>query len=180
MHPTDSDTLFAGRHGQGVYRSEDGGLTWVPLAGGLPSINFSRILVDTAASAPDTVFATMITPNASLEGLYRSVDNGDTWSKLANTPNFPSPQGWYSAFFGVDPANASILYAGGVFPTYAVAGVTKSIDGGRAGMTSPWVSPAVSCILICKPSPSVPMGQFGSPMMAACGKARMAGNLGST
>jgi photosystem II stability/assembly factor-like uncharacterized protein len=132
MHPTDSDTLFAGRHGQGVYRSEDGGLTWVPLAGGLPSINFSRILVDTAASAPDTVFATMITPNASLEGLYRSVDNGDTWSKLANTPNFPSPQGWYSAFFGVDPANASILYAGGVFPTYAVAGVTKSIDGGAS------------------------------------------------
>jgi hypothetical protein len=91
-----------------------------------------NVFVAIAASNPGTVYCAITSPSSGLLGMYKTTNNGDTWAPLTNTPNFPYPQGWYDCCIAVDPANADTVYAGGVFPTYAVAGVIKSTDGGNS------------------------------------------------
>ena len=131
LNPADPQVLFVGRHGDGVYRSTNGGTTWTRLSNGLPSGDVNRVLVALAPSNTSTVYAVIINGAAGLRGFYRSDDGGDTWTQKTATPDFPRPQGWYDAFVGVDPTDENIVYAGGVFPTYAPAGVIKSTDGGN-------------------------------------------------
>lgn len=130
MNPDDPNILYAGRHGDGVYRSTDRGRNWTKLTNGLPTSDVSRVLVAVAPSHPSTVYAAIINNSAGLRGLYRSTNGGDTWTEKTNTPNFPTPQGWYDAFIGVDPTDENTVYCGGVFPSYAVAGVIRSTNGG--------------------------------------------------
>ncbi len=132
VDPINTATVFVGRHSDGVYRSQDSGGTFTKLTNGLANNNISRVLVALAPSDPTTVYTAFISGSAGLRGLFKTVDGGNTWVQQNNTPNFPSPQGWYDAFIGVDPTNADVIYAGGVFPTYAVAGVIKSTDGGAS------------------------------------------------
>ncbi|MFQ5495531.1 MAG: WD40/YVTN/BNR-like repeat-containing protein, partial [Phycisphaerae bacterium] len=131
LNPVDSSVLYVGLHWEGVYRSIDGGNTWVQLTNGIPLTGLSRILVAVAPSNPSTVYTAIVASDQrNLLGLFKSTDAGDTWVLKPDTPNFTSPQGWYDMFLGVDPANENIVYAGGVFPTFAVAGIIKSTDGG--------------------------------------------------
>ncbi len=130
INPGDPQILYVGRHGDGVYRSLDGGLSWTKLAGGLPSSNIARVLVDVSVSNPNVVYTAMTDDSSNLRGLYRSADGGNSWTLKDNTPNFPFPQGWYDFFLGIDPTNENTVYAGGVFPTYTPAGVVKTTDGG--------------------------------------------------
>ncbi len=132
LDPGDPDTIFAGVHGDGVYRSTDAGLNWSRLSSGLPGSDVSRVLVAVAPSDPDTVYAALINNSAGLRGLYVSTNGGDTWSQKSNTPDFPTPQGWYDAFLGVDPSDEDTVYCGGVFPSYAVAGVIRTTNGGNS------------------------------------------------
>lgn len=131
INPLNPATLFAGVHGVGLFRSLDSGTTWTQLTNGLPGAGISRILIAVAPSNPNTVY-TAIIDGSNLNGLFQSTDGGNTWAIKPNTPNFPSPQAWYDAFIGVDPTNENTLYAGGVFPSYAVAGVIKSTDAGNS------------------------------------------------
>lgn len=131
LNPTDPSRVYVGRHGDGVYRSLDGGNSFVKLAGGLPSSGFDRIILALAASNPNVVYTGLMS-GGSLLGLYKTTDGGNVWTHLANTPDFPSPQAWYDACLAVDPADPNTVYAGGVFPSYAVAGVIRSTDGGAS------------------------------------------------
>ncbi len=147
------DTLWLGEHGVGLWRSTNGGATWSPLAGGLPTTGVNRIVLAAAPSAPNVVYTAIIDGSAGLRGVYRSDDGGDTWVVKPNTPNFPSPQGWYDVFLGVDPRDENVVYGGGVFPTYAVAGIIRTTDGGNS-----WVD--ISCSVpgnpgSCLSSPNV-------------------------
>lgn len=130
MDAGDPLRLYLGRHGDGIYRSLDGGSAWTRLSVGLPTSDVQRIVLAAAPSQAGRVFAAIVNGAAGLRGLYRTDDGGDTWSQLSNTPNFPSPQGWYDTFVGVSPTDADEVWAGGVFPSYAVAGVIRSTDGG--------------------------------------------------
>ncbi|MEM1203814.1 MAG: hypothetical protein AAGN66_11345 [Acidobacteriota bacterium] len=129
LDPSNPQTLYLGKHQDGVYKSTNGGSTWTKLAGGLPTNAGGRVIVALAESAPSTLYATLLLGN-NLQGLYKTTDGGTTWTAKPNTPNFPSPQGSYDCFTEVDPTNPDVLYGGGVFPSYAVAGVIKSTDGG--------------------------------------------------
>lgn len=132
VDPTDPQRLYVAKHSDGVYRSLDGGGTLSRLSGGLPSTGARRIVLAMAPSNPQVLYCAIISSSNGLLGMYKTTDGGDAWSLLANTPNFPSPQGWYDCFVGVDPLNPDIVYAGGVFPSYAVAGVIKSTNGGAS------------------------------------------------
>lgn len=150
MKSGDPNTLYLGEHNVGVWRSTNGGTTWSPLTGtGLPASGMSRILLATSPSVPNNVVTALITSGGSLQGLYRSTNSGGAWSQLVNTPNFPSPQGWYDAFIVIDPASDATMYGGGVFPTYAVAGVIKTTDSG-----SSWVD--ITCPGACPGAPGNP------------------------
>jgi photosystem II stability/assembly factor-like uncharacterized protein len=75
MHPTEPDTLIVATYerqrdnfdtntpakswgpGSGLYRTKDGGHTWMKLTSGLPTVELGRIGVDYSHQHPNTVFA---------------------------------------------------------------------------------------------------------------------------
>lgn len=138
IHPFNSNVIYIGTAGGGVWRSRDGGNTWRPL--------FDRQLVlgigEPAAVAidpnnTDIVYAgssqriVLGTGNAgffgqpdSSQGLFKSTDQGDSWIQLGS--GFPAGNnGNALTFVGqdinviiVDPANGNTLYlasSSGVF-----------------------------------------------------------------
>lgn len=66
----------------GVFKSVDGGQTWVQLAGGLPNQIATDVAID--PSDPQVLYAAIgrIFGSAA-NGIYKTSDGGDTWSKLA-------------------------------------------------------------------------------------------------
>ena len=88
-------------HGNGIYKSTDGGQTWTLVTradnGAHPfqQIGFSKILVD--PSNPNIVLAGAVRQNLSqadtpqpFPGIYRSTDAGATWSLVFGTGFIPS------------------------------------------------------------------------------------------
>ncbi len=132
INPTSPSTLYCGRRDVGVFKSVDGGVTWNQLFGGLPATGARRINLDLCRSSPQTVYAGIINSSGGLLGFYGSVDGGANWTRKNNTPNYPAAQGWFNHFVAADPANAAVVYAGGVFPTYAPAGIIRSSNSGGA------------------------------------------------
>jgi hypothetical protein len=93
-------------HGDGVYKSSDGGKTWVHL--GLETTRvISRIRVDPAN--PDLVFvAAQGTPYvpSEMRGVFRSTDGGKTWKKVLFVNDVTGPSD-----LAMDMTNSRILYA---------------------------------------------------------------------
>lgn len=132
LNPNDPSIVYVARHGTGVYKSTDGGASFTQLTNGLPSSGVNRIVMAMADSNPSVLYVAIINGSSGLLGMYKTTDAGASWTQLTNTPNFPSPQGWYDCFVGVDPTDEDAVYAGGVFPTYAVAGVIRTTNGGAS------------------------------------------------
>jgi photosystem II stability/assembly factor-like uncharacterized protein len=125
-------TIFVAIHSYGIFRSTDGGETWTQLTNGLPSVGFRRINMAISPSNPDIIYASFISDDGSLEGMYKTTDGGDSWFLLPNTPNYVGYQGWYDNCVIVDPTDPDIVYAGGVFPYGSdYNGLIKSTDGGN-------------------------------------------------
>lgn len=77
IHPDNADIIYAGTD-QGVYRSEDGGETWVPKnknLGGYGALVISGLAID--PNTPTTIYL-----GTWGYGIYRSTDSGDTWERL--------------------------------------------------------------------------------------------------
>ena len=123
--------------GSGIYRSEDGGLHWTRLAGGLPGgrvgriglavasgsggrIAYAAIAVDASrGGGADTTASAAAAPGGG--GLYRTSDGGAHW-ELVN-----SDASLGSSYFGrltVAPDNANTVFVMG-------RSIQRSRDGGR-------------------------------------------------
>ncbi len=125
QNPVDSSIAYAalgnafGAAENGVYRSNDGGQNWNRLGGGLPDPStVGRIALTIDPSAPGTVYA-LITRSSDflLNGLYRSLDGGNTWTNLRSLPagNFQEAQfanGLFNLLVRVDPKNPAVIYVG--------------------------------------------------------------------
>ncbi len=117
--------LRSGGPGSGLYRSTDGGATWVCLTdpklhNGLPPGPISRVGVAVSPSDPEVVYAFV----PSKEGLlWRSGDGGATWRMVNKSPRI-NLRPFYFSVVRVDPTNANRVYAisGGLF---------VSNDGGK-------------------------------------------------
>lgn len=138
MDPTDPNILFAasyqrrrsaagfvgGGPGSGIWKSEDGGDTWRRLSGGgLPTGTMGRVAIDISRSNPNVVYAQIEVapdrvpqdaepqrPNPEFNGVWRSLDGGNTWEFRANHNIRPM----YFSRIKVDPNNPEVLYTGGV------------------------------------------------------------------
>ncbi len=150
MHPTDPDIIFAGiwtrirnnqestltSFGHKVYRSTDGGDNWQPLANGLPIGNGSRISLSRSLQNPNTFFACFTSPTFQFSGLFKTEDNGDSWTQIADTGtpfinNCMFGFGWYLGRLRVNPFNDNEMFVLGV-------PLVSSLDGGTTwGQAAP-------------------------------------------
>ena len=122
--------------GTGMYNSEDGGITWEH-KGLAETGSISKILID--PNDENTIFASAMGPvfrNDSNRGVYKSIDNGDTWNKVL----------FVSDSTGIidmvnHPSNSNILYAAAwerirrpQFRSYGgeTSGLYRSLDGGES------------------------------------------------
>lgn len=155
MDPTNPAVLFAGTwrvirtpyslesggEGSGLWRSEDGGETWVNItqSKGLPKGTWGIVGVAIAPSNPDKVYALIENEKG---GLYTSADAGKTWT-LTSSDNNIRQRAWYYTKIFVDPKNEQVVYAPNV-------GFMRSRDGGKTfqGIRTPhsdhhdlWIDP---------------------------------------
>ena len=106
--------------GGGLYKSVDGGETWVPLEGrGLP-VAPGRIGIAIAPTLPNRVY-TLI--DAKAGGLYRSDDRGDHWERVSDDARLWG-RGWYFGGVTVDPKNPAVVYV-------CNTAMYRSEDGGK-------------------------------------------------
>ena len=133
--PSDPDVVYAGTGeqnnrqstswGNGVYRSDDGGLTWRHL--GLEETRHTgRVAVH--PDDPDVVWVAALGNlwrGSEARGVYRTTDGGRSWTKVLAGPN-----PWTGAVdLAVDPTDPDVLYAA----TYQRLRRTWGFNGGGPG-----------------------------------------------
>lgn len=107
----------------GLYKSTDGGTTWIKLTKGLPTFEqgLGRIGFCIAPSDPNRLYATVDSQQAG--GIYRSDDAGASWYKTTPDPRIWS-RGSDFAEVKVHPQNPDVVYSANVV-------TWKSTDGGK-------------------------------------------------
>lgn len=120
----------------GVFRSDDGGHSWVHLEGGLPNVSATDLTIDPVN--PNVLYAGIGRIFGAPEnGVYKTMDGGLSWTKLTN--GLPSTVGRVSV--QVAPSDPSRLFALLANPCSPTGGGASNIGGFRsddAGAT--WVS----------------------------------------
>jgi photosystem II stability/assembly factor-like uncharacterized protein len=123
IDPQHPNILYGGGL-QGLYKSTDGGVTWVPLQGPVSQAWILDIAIDPIT--PSTVYASgMYFPGEAdrQPGVFKSTDGGATWTQLRQ--GLPSNTSDDTArTIAIDPAHPGTLYAG------FQIGLYKSTDSG--------------------------------------------------
>jgi photosystem II stability/assembly factor-like uncharacterized protein len=122
--------------GSGLYKSSDGGDTWVKLERGLPKRPLGRCGLAIFRKDPRIVYAVVQTDKTSAGntgqaaktaeapdsgGVFRSVDHGETWSKV----NDLCPRPFYYGKICIDPNDEKRVYVLGIQ-------LHVSFDGGKS------------------------------------------------
>ncbi len=117
FHPGDPDVIYLGSYnnGGGFFRSEDGGESWLYLVAGLDDM-FDRCVEEIAVDQLNDNIVYI----GTLNGVYKSIDGGFTWSETGLTS-----EGIHVVSLMVHPLDSEVIFAG----TYG-NGVFKSTNGG--------------------------------------------------
>ncbi len=125
--PGDPTIVYATAAGK-FYRSSNTGDSWTEITSGILMGN--RMVIGVSPNQPGYVYLTQT--NGPFVGLLRSTDSGLNFTTQSTTPNIMdyscngsgnSSQAWYDLCMAVDPANANIVYVGGI-------NIFKSLNGG--------------------------------------------------
>ena len=118
FHPTKRNTLFAtiaaGGSRSGIWKSNDGGATWIQLANGLPSGDFmGRTSLAISPSKPTVMYALAEREDLVL-GVFKSVNGGSSWTDVAGKHFIKEGQMSYGNTIAVHPLNPDHVICGGV------------------------------------------------------------------
>jgi photosystem II stability/assembly factor-like uncharacterized protein len=132
-HPDQPHTYYFGATGGGVWKTEDGGLTWINISDGSYKTG-SVGAIAVAESDPNVIYAGMgeacLRGNVSPgDGVYKSEDGGKTWNHvgLAETQTIGKVR--------IHPQNPDLVYVaalGHAFGPNPERGVFRSKDGGKS------------------------------------------------
>jgi photosystem II stability/assembly factor-like uncharacterized protein len=134
VDPRNADVVYAGTHGGGVWKTENGGSTWVPLSDMEASLGTESLAID--PTNPDTI---LVGTGADYgAGILKSTDGGATWT------NYPGPfVGPFGSdvFFGgsarihsvaIHPSDSKIVLVAAFLWPESMAGIFRSTDGGSS------------------------------------------------
>lgn len=126
IHPTQPNVMWAAAVGGGVWKSTNGGTSWLPLSDLLPNIAVASLALD--PTNPTVLYAGTGEGFGNVDairgaGIFRTADGGSTWTQLPSTAN---------AFFHyvndivVSKASGQRVYAA------TSTGVWRSLNGGAS------------------------------------------------
>ena len=108
---------FGGGAAAGVYRSVDGGVTWTAVNTGLTDLATSlRILLSVHNDVSNNVvYADVINTSGTLSGVFRSTNQGGTWTPLGVPAPaiYPGGQGFFHGALAADPSNPNVVFIAG-------------------------------------------------------------------
>jgi len=119
IHPASGSLFFSVDMNLSLLRSADQGETWQAISNPVAGTVF---YVAGDPKAPNTIYINQQGAAAKASGIWKSMDNGDTWEHIYSSAEFGISRGQSGL---VDPDNNKILYW-----TAADMGVRKSSDGG--------------------------------------------------
>lgn len=119
-HPTDGNTVYISAASGGVWKTTNGGTTWMPLTDELPTTNGGAICLDPADSNTIYYGTGEWQQGSQGDGVYRSVDAGASWVRIATT----SQTGGQISGIAVAPGNPALIHV------TSSAGYSRSTNGG--------------------------------------------------
>ncbi|HXH06930.1 MAG TPA: hypothetical protein VNI83_10105 [Vicinamibacterales bacterium] len=156
VHPSNPDVAYAAVLGhafgpnleRGIFRTKDGGKTWEKVLFIDERTGASDLSMD--ATNPRVLYAAMwsaerkpwtFTSGSTTGGLYKTVDGGETWTRLGNG----LPQGLVGRIgVAVSPANPNRVWAiveaeeGGVFRSDDAGATWRRVNDDREVRARPW------------------------------------------
>lgn len=119
-----------------IWKTINGGANWNVLSNGLPTYSLSRIGLTIFSANPNILYTVITDSTQYLQGIYKTVDAGATWTSIDITnlsPSIYNGYGWYFGKIYVNPSNSNQIYVLGV-DSYTTS------DGGNSWnpATPPW------------------------------------------
>lgn len=138
VHPTDPSTVYIGAASGGLWKTTDGGNTWMDIGKNLGSLNYGAIAID--HENPDVIYAGSgesvysLSPDMySGNGLYKSSDGGTTWEVITNGFG----DNTHFADLVISPHDPDVLFAALTASSYSLGynlpneGIWLSTDAGQ-------------------------------------------------
>ncbi|HLF65279.1 MAG TPA: T9SS type A sorting domain-containing protein [Saprospiraceae bacterium] len=148
LHPTNQNVLYVGASNGGVFKSEDGGLTWRHIYDNDGRLSIGNI--ELSVSDPDILYIGTGEANGSYSsgafygnGLYRSDDAGETWTPLG------LPESHHIGRIVLDPQDPYHVFVaatGYLYGKNTTRGIYRSFDGGEHWEQALFVSDSTSAI----------------------------------
>lgn len=133
VHPTDSNIMWVGSCGGGIWKTTDGGARWDPMDDFLPGMAIGCMVLDPTnpnvlyAGTGEGFFETEegSTNTACIRGagIFKSVDGGVTWTQQTSTAN---PDFYFVNRLAVSPTDHNVLLAA------TSTGIYRTTDGGAS------------------------------------------------
>lgn len=108
--PRSPNVVYLGAADGGIWKSVDGGSTWLPKTDRLPTLSCGAIAIDVVGNviyygSGDAVWTSI---GYTGDGIYKSTDFGDNWEKI-NSSGLPARTNFSKIL--VSPLDNSVLYA---------------------------------------------------------------------
>ncbi|MEL6987694.1 MAG: glycosyl hydrolase, partial [Bacteroidota bacterium] len=101
-------TYMGGGPGTAIYRSRDGGENWEKLSNGIPRSNLGKIGIAISPQQPDVIYAA-IELDRRKGGVYKSTDQGSSWTKMSSTVSGGTGPHYYQELYAC-PHNFDRIY----------------------------------------------------------------------
>lgn len=137
FHPLDTNIMYAGLPAGGLWKTTDGGQSWIPLTDDLPSLGVSEILIH--PQNPNIMYmatgdkdGAYFISNPYSYGLLKSIDGGITWDTTGLQFLVDSQMTIQRLL--IHPTMPNILFAAVTGIAGSLRGIWKSVDNGATWM----------------------------------------------
>lgn len=146
VDPLNSNYVYFGTRQNGLWRSTDGGMNWAEISGlpygdnggktrnGLPvNAGITFVAISPVGSTGAPVRASTVFVGIMNGGIWRSVDGGDSFSKISALTGGPD----VAANLSTKPVQGVVAGDGTLYATFADSGVFRFRSGAWADVTPP-------------------------------------------